>query len=262
MTLSAAEVKYRHQPVELMYVHEMYHPGVFGEFDDSVYRRIAELRASETKLNLEKVRFFEYLLDIVDRKKFADLQDRYLAPPIKRGCLKYIDPTSWFEHKFAFAHSLGLHERKNLRLLDLGTGAGHFMVIAQFYGHSIVGTDLPSQNIPDDPAEFYDALAAIYGVTRIRHRIEPNTPLTGLPRGLDLVTAFSVAFNRNGERLWDTGEWRFFLSDLRKNFLGETPALFMTLMTKKLEPEVWDFLKDRSSFVDERRLYVLLEKFD
>jgi hypothetical protein len=175
--------------------------------------------------------------------------------------VKYLDPISWFEHKLVFAHTLDLHKRAPMRMLDVGTGAGHFMVIAKFYGHEAVGTDLPDGMEEDDPSHFYNALAKIYGTTRIAHRIEPNTELTGLPRNINLVTAFSAAFNLTRGVLWDTSRWDFFLRSLRRHVLAEDGALFMTLMNRKLDEETWPYLKAKAEWFVDQDKHILIKKF-
>jgi len=118
VAVASSTSQYRIKPVPLRYVSEVYYPGVFGDFESTVQNRIRVLRAEPSWLNEEKARFFEYLLKHVDAEKYASLQDEYLQPPIDRGCLKYIDPISWFEHKFAFAHLLELHKKPPMRILD------------------------------------------------------------------------------------------------------------------------------------------------
>lgn len=261
VAIPATTTHYRIKPVPLRYVSEIYYPGVFGDFATAVNNRIKALRAEPSWLNGEKVRFFEYLLDHVDAEKYARLQDTYLNPPIDRGCLKYIDPISWFEHKFAFAHLLELHKKPPMRILDIGTGPTHFMMIAHFYGHEAVGTDLPDGAVADDPSHFYNSLAEIYHTTRLPHRIEPNIEVNDLPKNIDLVTAFSVAFNLSRGVLWDIPRWDFFLRSLKKNVMTENGVLFMTLMNKKLSDETWQHLKTKSSWAVDREKQIMIKDF-
>ena len=260
MSVAAAETNYRIAPVSLRYVSQIYYPGVFGNFTETVRSRITALRAEPSWLNEEKARFFEYLLTQVDAGKYGQLQDTYLVPPVDRGCLKYLDPISWFEHKFVFAHLLELHKRPPMKILDLGTGPGHFMVIARFYGHEAVGTDLPD-GADQDPSHFYKALADIYHTKRVAHRIEPNTEVADLPRRADLVTGFSVAFNLSRGTLWDNPRWDFFLRSLKRHVLTDGGMLFMTLMNKKLDEAVWSHLKAKAAWSTDREKQILIKDF-
>lgn len=261
MSVSSSQAIYRVAPVPLRYVPENYHAGVFRNFEQSVQHRIEALRSEPSWLNGEKVRFFEYLLQQVDFEKYGELQDRYLNPPIDRGCLKYLDPVSWFEHKFHYAHLLKLHETPPLRILDLGAGPGHFLVIARFYGHSAIGTELPIERTElDHPSHFYSELSAIYANWLIPHRIEPNRDIVGLPGEVDLVTAFSVAFNLSRGALWEVPQWELFLQSLKAQILVPGGKLFMSLMNRKIEPPVWAYLTERSSHFSERERHILIDK--
>jgi hypothetical protein len=168
---------------------------------------------------------------------------------------------SWFEHKFHYAHLLKLHEAPPLRILDLGAGPGHFLVIARFYGHTAIGTELPIERTElDHPSHFYSELSAIYGNWLIPHRIEPNRKLAGLPSEVDLITAFSVAFNLSRGSLWEIPQWKIFLGGLKDEILVPGGKLFMSLMNRKMEPEVWAYLTERSSQYSERERHILIDR--
>lgn len=254
-------VEYRIPPVSLPLVHERYYPGVFGDFETVVSRHIEALEAAEPSwLNDEKARFFQYLLATTDADAHRAIQDRHLTNPRPTGALKYIDPVTWFEHKFSFVETLGLHTRQPSRILDLGTGAGHFMKIAQSYGHKVVGTDLPSQNREDDMRLIFTDLLDLYGLTRVDHVVTPELDETGLPQQVDLVTGFSAAFNRDFRgRLWAAADWETFLASLSRRVLKPGGQLYMTLMKKKLDDDVWTYLKSRAVSFDEEKLFILLK---
>lgn len=254
-------VDYRIPPVELPFVHERYYPGVFGDFGRVIARHTAALEAGEqTPLTADKVRFYRFLLDTVDADAHRAIQDRYLTTPLPSGFLKYIDPVWWFEHKFAFTEKLGLRTCPPCRILDLGTGAGHFMKLAQFYGHEVVGTDQPPERREDGMILLFDELLDLDSLTRIDSVVTPDLDVEGLPEQVDLVTGFSVAFNRypDGE-FWTPAEWDAFLSSLARRVLKPGGQLYMTMMTKKLTDDVWSHLKSRAVSFDDRKRYILIE---
>ena len=87
-------------------VHEVFYPGLFQRFEDTVEARLAILRRWRTDLDREKVRFFEWLLDRIDRKAFGAIQEDFLASDaLDFEYLKFIDPVFWFEDKVAAAFS-------------------------------------------------------------------------------------------------------------------------------------------------------------
>lgn len=257
----SGNVSYVVPPTPLQYVNEVYYRGVFGDVHQTISERIDDLVREGGWINMEMARFFDYLISRIDRNDFSKLQKDYLDPPVPRGCVKYLDPISWFEHKFKFALLLGLHQRPPMRVLDLGTGATHFMVIAEFFGHEAYGTDLPPVSKQWDAAAFYDRISAIFGTSRIYHRVEPDVELSGLPENIDVVTAFSVAFNLYGGSLWGTDRWEFFLKSLKRSVLSDQGELFMTLMNNKVDADVWNYLSGRATYSSERKKEVLIRDF-
>ncbi len=246
-------IRFRVEPKPLPNVRDVHTVGVFGRFEDVVDDRIARLEASEEPADKEKVRFFRYLRNLVDHKKFGEMQEFQLSDAKlnpKSDFPKYIDPTIWFESKLAMAQRIGLHERAPLDILDIGTGPGHFPVVAKFYGHRVVGTDVPKLATGNlELGHLYDALNDLYELERLPLRIEEFKPLPPFPRRYGLVTAFLAAFNVDAEKKpWTIEAWRFFLNDLRENVLTEDGELFMALANGKLTPEVWDYLSARAVF--------------
>jgi hypothetical protein len=249
------EFRWRVPPCQLLTVNPKFYPGIFGEFGDVVRARIEKLRNSKNWARREYARFFEWLLNEVDAELYGRIQEIYLRPPFDEfAALKYLDPIVWFEHKLAFAHKLGLHEAPRRRILDLGTGPGHFLLIARFYGHEAVGTEIPEDNVGDlaDAAaklerlrhKLFNSLADVFRIERIRHRVEPFRNLSMLPKGYDLVTAYSVNFDHRTD--WGKDAWVFFLDSLYRDVLTETGTVFMTLIKATLVKEQWDYLAARS----------------
>ena len=95
------------------------------------------------------------------------------------------------------------------RVLDLGSGAGYFPLICRTEGHRPLALDLD-----DEP--LYRELIEFFGLPRLVHRI---APLQSLPDDLgefDVVTAFRICFDTNGDgSQWGADEWAFLLQDLR-----------------------------------------------
>jgi hypothetical protein len=248
-------------PVALPHVDQRYHRGVLGAFGDVVGSRIEQLRAEPSWSNSERLRFFEHLLATVDADRYRCVQDLFLrAPYLKKGFLKYLDPVRWVDQKFQYAHLLGLHNRRPMRILDIGTGPGHFLLIARFYGHDAIGTDLPSEERGEDhPSRFYDALGDVYGTKRIPHQIRPYGDLSGLPGKFQLVTAFSVAFSRMAKgNLWGVAHWQHFLRSAREFLLEADGRMLLTVVRGKLTDETSNFLDSLSDSWPERNSHEFL----
>lgn len=250
-----SDIRWRVAPSRLVKVSPKFHRGMFGEFADIVRARITQFRDSKSWDRREKARFFEWLLTEIDAEQYGRLQETYLrAPVVDFGYLKYLDPIIWFEHKLTLAHKLGLHEGPRRRILDIGTGPGHFLLVARFYGHDAIGTEIPDDGsgvgtetdaeIERQRQSLFNSFEDVFCLERIRHRVQPFQPLSMLPRGFDLVTAFSVYFDRGPD--WTKEAWAFFLDELHRHVLTETGSVFMTLIKARLRKEHWDYLGPRS----------------
>ncbi|MGD9879512.1 MAG: class I SAM-dependent methyltransferase [Reyranella sp.] len=172
-------------------------------------------------------------MSTVDRAGLDALRTRY-ADRIRRASAdsryKYLDVSFYTLQKLLLAYDLGLDEGPPRRVLDIGTGAGHFLFVCRFLGHHAVGIDIENA--------LYDGIAGCLGVERTIVRVEPHTPLPDLGGRFDLITACNVTFNdkRNprGSRLyWSVEEWQFFLDDVVAHHLQRPGTLFIALTKER-----------------------------
>lgn len=155
---------------------------------------------------------------------------------------KYLDVALYTFQKLLLAHELGLEGGLPRRVLDIGTGGGHFPFVCRFFGHRVVGIDIENA--------LYEGIAACLGVERTLVRVEPQTPLPDLGEKFDLITACDVTFNdkddRDGRRVyWTTVEWQFFFNDLVAKHLQYPGTLYIKL---NKEWQKGTFGSDRLSF--------------
>ena len=86
-------------------------------------------------------------------------------------------------------------------------------------------------------------------------RFAPTKPLPDLGRKFDLITAFSIDFNRESKRDWWWGppEWAFFLDDLKRH-LNPGGRIFLGLNPKRdgeyYTPELREFFLSRGASVE------------
>jgi hypothetical protein len=236
---------------------------MFGDFRTTIETRIAELLAQNDANGERGAAFFEFLLKEVDAGEFARMQQLFLGNPAtaeNKNMLKYIDPVTWFDSKLSIARWLALDRQPPLRILDLGTGPGHFPIVARFYGHRVVGTDLPKRSSGlDKTGHLYDALCELYRVKRISHVIRPFAPLGEVGGRYDMVTAFLAAFNVDKDKNpWSAEHWRFFLTDLKTNVLAERGVIFMRLTHDKLTDGAWDYLVALSEWHEDQSRQVFI----
>jgi len=246
-------IRYKVAQKPLPKVKDQHLRGVFGDFDQLIDEMVEKLEATGLPFDAECGRFFRYLKERVDSDKFGAMQEIYLSDEklnLNSDTVKYIDPTVWFVSKLGLAQTIGLDKRAPTEILDIGTGPAHFPVVAEFYGHSVLGTDIPQRTTGlEKRAHLYDALGDIYNVRRAPLMIKPFTALPAFETRFGIVTAFLAAFNVDADKKpWSIEAWNFFLNDLRENVLVEGGEVFMSLTDGKLTPEVWEYLSSRAVF--------------
>lgn len=142
---------------------------------------------------------------------------------------KYLRASWYLREGLCRAKALGLHRERPLRILDLGSGAGYFLVAARSMGHQVHGFDL-------DDNELYNRISDAFGLQRSVGRIAAFASLDLPHQKFDLITAFSVTFDRDAERhRWRRDEWQFLLRDLRR-LLVDDGRIFLRLNRHVTQP--------------------------
>ena len=189
----------------------------------------------------------EPLFARIDQDKLVAIQAEYAGSKVHYA--KYADVRRWLRLNIRRAQDLKLHRCPPKSVLDLGCGGGFFLFVSQQLGHTTLGLDI-------DEFPLFTQLLDLFRVERRVWTIRPFEPLPDLGRKFDLVTAFSIDFNRISKQDWWWGpkEWAFFLDDLKRHlnpggrlFLGLNPAgpnkEFYT-------PELLEFFLSRGASVE------------
>lgn len=188
----------------------------------------------------------EPLFAKIDQTKLAEIEAQYASS--KEHYAKYADVQRWLRLNIVRAQDLKLHRCPPKSVLDLGCGGGFFLFILQQLGHACQGLDI-------DEFPLFTQLLDLFGVNRRIWTIRPYEPLPDFGRKFDLITAFSIDFNRESKRdwWWDAPEWAFFLDDLNRHlnpggriFLGLNPGKNKDYYT----PELLDFFIARGATVE------------
>jgi SAM-dependent methyltransferase len=188
----------------------------------------------------------EPLFAKIDRTRLAEIEAQYASS--KEHYAKYADVKRWLRLNIVRAQDLKLHRCPPKSVLDLGCGGGFFLFILQQLGHACQGLDM-------DEFPLFTQLLDLFGVNRRIWTIRPYEPLPDFGRKFDLITAFSIDFNRESKRdwWWDAPEWAFFLDDLNRHlnpggriFLGLNPGKNKDYYT----PELLDFFIARGATVE------------
>lgn len=137
---------------------------------------------------------------------------------------------NWEYHlKLAFhrCRSLNLSEARNLKILDLATGAGFFPYILS-ENNSVLGTE--NVILPNDSSQFYSSIHKILDIPCDYFKIEKQK-LLPLKEKYDIITSFSIRWDldkKSGTRSeWDIEDGKFFLEDLIQHLNPEGKIYLM-----------------------------------
>jgi len=244
-------------------VAEYHVPGIVYSLKDSIQARIDH--HNKTQKSQEKrdkiVGLLQYILEISDHEKFAQVQEKYLDlndTKFIAGFSKYIDPIRWCESKLNTAMRFGLDQGSPKRIFDIGTGPGHFQVVARYLGHEVLGTEMPSvMKANNKYGEYYQDLEAVYGLQRIAMKIEPDGGILKFENKFDLVTAFLAAFSVGYDKQpWPLETWITFFRNLRNDVLKPDGAVLMTLTRGKVTDDVWAYLTARAAYFNDQNMEI------
>ncbi|MGI8841297.1 MAG: hypothetical protein ACR2F8_11050 [Caulobacteraceae bacterium] len=190
-------------------------------------RRVGEIEDGIVDLAYKKV--FRAAADRIDPEEYARAQAKWrdrLVDYDPKFIYKYFDVCFWIKDKIERAKRLGLFDLSPLRILDLGTGAGHFPAVCAALGHEVIGLDV---EVP-----LYTDLARLMKVDRRIFRLSPGRPLPDLGR-FDVITGVAVSFDSLGRdaqsvrRYWSLEDWAFLISHLSETHSRYPGRLYFEL---------------------------------
>src|SRR5688572_16974200 len=82
------------------------------------------------------------------KKKLAATAQKFKVDNPGVAYQKYLDADLWVYESMRRVYMLGLHKDENKKaILDLGTGAGYFPFICNYYGHRAEALDVPDNDM-------------------------------------------------------------------------------------------------------------------
>ncbi len=164
----------------------------------------------------------EHLYHSLDHEAFKGLlkfRDDTGHPQYK----KYLNSEYWLKQNVRRALYLGLNRSAPLSILDIGCGFGYFPYVAKFYGHHVIGVDLPNDRLFQKASEFLN-------IDRRDLCIEPFKSIPAFDKKFDFVTSFQVCFNGHIQgQIWEKKEWEFLLDDLFNNHINPKGRVYLEL---------------------------------
>lgn len=150
----------------------------------------------------------------------------------------FVLKSNFIQHGLIRATQLNLHKKNNLSILDLGTGAGYFPYICNFYGNYAECLDIEGN-------EFYDHSTDALSLIKYHHEIVYNKKLP-IDKKYDLICAYMICFNGHKTKaIWGIHEWSIFLKNILEKNLKEEGKIFLSF---NLENDGQPFSKDLKKF--------------
>ena len=190
-----------------------------------------------------KLYFFKVFIDyfIIKKNIINKLSSLKINPSIKEteSFEKYfVLKNNFIQLGLIRATQLNLHKKDNLSVLDLGTGAGYFPYICNFYGNYAECLDIEGN-------KFYDHSTDALSLIKYHHEIVYNKKLP-IDKKYDLICAYMICFNgHKTEALWGVHEWSVFLREIIQKNLKDGGKIFLSF---NLEDDGKPFSEDLKKF--------------
>lgn len=149
---------------------------------------------------------------------------------------------------------LGLITSKNkLEILDLGTGAGYFPFICNYYENNCEAIDIAGN-------QFYDQSTEVLNLKKYHQEIFFNEELV-TSKKYDLICAYMICFNgHKTSKLWAEKEWSKFLINLITNNLNLDGRIFLSFNLesdgKPFSSELENFFKMISKKISSNEILI------
>ncbi len=195
----------------------------------------------------------ENIINTINMEKFRAYEEKYKDASPFPGYSKYLEIRKWLPVKLAEYYRLKLDKKPKLDILDIGTGAGYFPYVCNYFGHNCIALDM-------DSVPMYNDLMKLLKIERIAHEVKPYEKLPDFGKKFDLITAYSICFNNHDRpHLWTEKEWRFFLQDLANNYTKENCEVLLVLNPEKnnkfYDDALLNFFTKHGAEIDTARVY-------
>lgn len=231
--------------------------------------------ASENLQNNRRITaFFDFVKGNFSDSDYETIQENHLSRDniqaiTKLGNVspeqKYLDFPFWAHSKLNVGLSLGLENRAGESILDIGSGPGHFGLVARYFGCAYEGLELPLK-VPTSYTtdHLYNDLCAYFGVERITMAVRPNSPLQ-LSKRFDVITCLmgnfcAVSLTKDSRRPWNCSEWSFFLQNLITDVMKPRYLMYFNVNRVYVADDVATMFRKFAKAFDEERSVVTFDE--
>jgi hypothetical protein len=164
----------------------------------------------------------ESMLANVDQAKLSTLFREHYDD----GASGFIDAVFWTYYKLQLARRLGLADCPPKSIWDIGCGGGHFSLVCERLGHTVIGTDVKHP--------VFQQIAGVLGIVPIIDAILADKPTSDFGRKFDVVVASQIEFDRlrpytEPARYFSIEQWKFLLTDLMTRQLNYPAQIHIQL---------------------------------
>ena len=211
-----------------------------------------ELKRVSERMKIRREALATELRASIDEKGLAEI--RALGEIKGRADIfwtKYLDVDKWLDVNIRHAEELGLLDEPVGDVLDLGCGAGYFLLVCRALGARTLGIDVDADLV-------LNRMIQLFGLERRTVWIKPEEKLPDFGRQFDLITGFMICFNfPTLETFWSVSDWNFFLADL----LGRLKPGGRVLLSLNKQPdgehyteEIKRYFLGRGAVIDGKRV--------
>ena len=141
------------------------------------------------------------MIELDEAKELCDIENQKKLAAIlgMEEWLKYLDEDQFLSEKIEIFNLLNLDKNHNLKVLDIGSGIGHFGSLCKKYNHNYLGTCFGRTTRELEP--FFSQANLNQVECGIFPRTEKNIP----PGPWDCIVMIRTTFELNEE--WSTEDW-------------------------------------------------------
>lgn len=233
---------------------------------------ISRFQSSEPRRNVKLDNIFEFIRTRCSEEQYSLLQERHLSLESLQDILrmnvrspehKYLDLPFWIKGKFGVAKILNLESRQGSKLLDIGSGPGHFGLVCKYYGVDYLGLEIPLTHwVSSVEQHVFDDLCEYFGVRRKTLKVEAGVPIS-LGERFDILTClmgnFSAFESRpghlpfDGSIAWPWSVWAAFLSDAIDNVMVRSEFEIYMQVGREYFSRISKDIGRYAYYVDEKR---------
>jgi len=188
--------------------------------------------------------FFKYFKNNIDDNLYMDIKRKYTTQKaiekVTIDILKYLDFERWIVSKKRMLEFLKniIQTDKKLSIFYIGSGCGHFPFICKYYNHHVIASNIPySKTKKYHEGEFYEKICKSFGLHTSYLFVYPFKSIE-IKEKYDLITCIMPRWFHK----FDLDEVKFFINDVKNNFLTEKGYIFIECNT----PNKYDYLQKES----------------